>query len=221
MSSSSGWRRAASRAHGPSQRRRRPGAGAEEERRLAYVAWTRARRTLTLLYDPARPVAVPARGVQPRRARPRRRLSAAAASPVASRQSRAGRSRRGTARSPRPAGRRGSESFGPYAARARIAVERRAAGSSSRSRSGSGSRYVDPARRRRARAPRRAAGRRGGPRPAPASSMAGQLVAGRAPAVRGARAQASRRGRGGPIGSGRAVRRRERAAAAAACAPSR
>jgi len=27
----------------------------EEERRLAYVAWTRARRTLTLLYDPARP----------------------------------------------------------------------------------------------------------------------------------------------------------------------
>ncbi len=27
----------------------------EEERRLAYVAWTRARRTLTLLYDPAIP----------------------------------------------------------------------------------------------------------------------------------------------------------------------
>jgi superfamily I DNA/RNA helicase len=27
----------------------------EEERRLAYVAWTRARRTLTLLYDPAAP----------------------------------------------------------------------------------------------------------------------------------------------------------------------
>lgn len=27
----------------------------EEERRLAYVAWTRARRTLTLLYDPAVP----------------------------------------------------------------------------------------------------------------------------------------------------------------------
>ncbi len=27
----------------------------EEERRLAYVAWTRARRTLTLLYDPASP----------------------------------------------------------------------------------------------------------------------------------------------------------------------
>ena len=24
----------------------------EEERRLAYVAWTRARRSLTLLYDP-------------------------------------------------------------------------------------------------------------------------------------------------------------------------
>jgi superfamily I DNA/RNA helicase len=27
----------------------------EEERRLAYVAWTRARRTLTLLYDPLVP----------------------------------------------------------------------------------------------------------------------------------------------------------------------
>ena len=26
-----------------------------EERRLAYVAWTRARRTLTLLYDPLVP----------------------------------------------------------------------------------------------------------------------------------------------------------------------
>jgi DNA helicase-2/ATP-dependent DNA helicase PcrA len=30
-----------------------PGRALEEERRLAYVAWTRARRTLTLLYDPA------------------------------------------------------------------------------------------------------------------------------------------------------------------------
>ena len=27
----------------------------EEERRLGYVAWTRARRTLTLSYDPALP----------------------------------------------------------------------------------------------------------------------------------------------------------------------
>jgi superfamily I DNA/RNA helicase len=27
----------------------------EEERRLAYVAWTRARRSLTLLYDPEAP----------------------------------------------------------------------------------------------------------------------------------------------------------------------
>ena len=27
----------------------------EEERRLAYVAWTRARRTLSLSYDPAAP----------------------------------------------------------------------------------------------------------------------------------------------------------------------
>ncbi|HZM73023.1 MAG TPA: 3'-5' exonuclease, partial [Candidatus Polarisedimenticolia bacterium] len=27
----------------------------EEERRLAYVAWTRARRSLILMYDPATP----------------------------------------------------------------------------------------------------------------------------------------------------------------------
>jgi DNA helicase-2/ATP-dependent DNA helicase PcrA len=32
-----------------------PGRALEEERRLAYVAWTRARRTLTLIYDPAAP----------------------------------------------------------------------------------------------------------------------------------------------------------------------
>ena len=32
-----------------------PARALEEERRLAYVAWTRARRTLTLLYDPLVP----------------------------------------------------------------------------------------------------------------------------------------------------------------------
>jgi superfamily I DNA/RNA helicase len=32
-----------------------PGRALEEERRLAYVAWTRARRTLTLVYDPLAP----------------------------------------------------------------------------------------------------------------------------------------------------------------------
>ena len=32
-----------------------PGRAVEEERRLAYVAWTRARRTLVLSYDPATP----------------------------------------------------------------------------------------------------------------------------------------------------------------------
>ena len=32
-----------------------PGRALEEERRLGYVAWTRARRSLTLLYDPAVP----------------------------------------------------------------------------------------------------------------------------------------------------------------------
>jgi hypothetical protein len=32
-----------------------PARALEEERRLAYVAWTRARRSLTLIYDPANP----------------------------------------------------------------------------------------------------------------------------------------------------------------------
>jgi superfamily I DNA/RNA helicase len=32
-----------------------PGRALEEERRLAYVAWTRARRSLTLSYDPGAP----------------------------------------------------------------------------------------------------------------------------------------------------------------------
>ena len=32
-----------------------PDRALEEERRLAYVAWTRARRSLTLVYDPADP----------------------------------------------------------------------------------------------------------------------------------------------------------------------
>jgi superfamily I DNA/RNA helicase len=32
-----------------------PGRALEEERRLAYVAWTRARRSLTIVYDPFAP----------------------------------------------------------------------------------------------------------------------------------------------------------------------
>ncbi|HET7168588.1 MAG TPA: 3'-5' exonuclease, partial [Candidatus Limnocylindrales bacterium] len=32
-----------------------PARALEEERRLGYVAWTRARRTLTLSYDPSSP----------------------------------------------------------------------------------------------------------------------------------------------------------------------
>jgi superfamily I DNA/RNA helicase len=37
------------------ERAQDPARAYEEERRLAYVAWTRARRSLTLLYDPANP----------------------------------------------------------------------------------------------------------------------------------------------------------------------
>lgn len=33
----------------------KPARALEEERRLAYVAWTRARRSLVLLYDPYAP----------------------------------------------------------------------------------------------------------------------------------------------------------------------
>ncbi len=46
-----------------------PARAVEEERRLAYVAWTRARRSLTLVFDPAAPSPVHARGVRPGRAR--------------------------------------------------------------------------------------------------------------------------------------------------------
>ena len=48
-------RRTASRAAGPSSDATEPERALEEERRLAYVAWTRARRSLTLLYDPEAP----------------------------------------------------------------------------------------------------------------------------------------------------------------------
>ena len=44
----------------------------EEERRLAYVAWTRARRSLTLLYDPAVPSPFLLEAFTPDGARPRR-----------------------------------------------------------------------------------------------------------------------------------------------------
>ncbi len=52
----------------------------EEERRLGYVAWTRARRTLTLSYDPAVPSPFLLEAFSPRRAavadRPTRRPAA-------------------------------------------------------------------------------------------------------------------------------------------------
>ena len=41
----------------------------EEERRLAYVAWTRARRSLTLLYDPEAPSPFLLEAFEPARAR--------------------------------------------------------------------------------------------------------------------------------------------------------
>ena len=64
----------------------------EEERRLAYVAWTRARRSLTLLVRPGGPLAVPARGVQPGRAGLRRASGRPARSAVARLSSRISRS---------------------------------------------------------------------------------------------------------------------------------
>ena len=48
-------RAAASRARARSPTRPSPARALEEERRLAYVAWTRARRSLTLVYDPGHP----------------------------------------------------------------------------------------------------------------------------------------------------------------------
>jgi hypothetical protein len=82
-----------------------PARALEEERRLAYVAWTRARRSLTLLYDPTAPspfllevftpeeLGIDAAGVS----RPPAPDEPAPAT--------IGRSTRGMARSARPAGR--------------------------------------------------------------------------------------------------------------------
>ena len=54
-SRSSAWTPAASRVAVPWRSRPEPERALEEERRLAYVAWTRARRSLTLVYDPLAP----------------------------------------------------------------------------------------------------------------------------------------------------------------------
>ena len=67
------WRWAASRADAPIAESDEPDRALEEERRLGYVAWTRARRTLTLSYDPAVPSPFLLEAFSPRRARPRRR----------------------------------------------------------------------------------------------------------------------------------------------------
>ena len=47
-----------------------PARSLEEERRLAYVAWTRARRSLTLVYDPAAPSAFLREAFDPGELRP-------------------------------------------------------------------------------------------------------------------------------------------------------
>ena len=52
---SSGWTPAASRPRRSLREAAEPERALEEERRLAYVAWTRAHRSLTLVYDPAAP----------------------------------------------------------------------------------------------------------------------------------------------------------------------
>ena len=167
---------------------------------------------------PGGPLPVPARGVQRRGARgsaprPVQLPVELAEQPVDRVEERLGQLRRQRVpdRVLRPVGRP-----------ARIAVARSPAGSSSRSRSGSGSRYVDPAARRRARGPRRAAGRRDGPRP-------GRLVDGRA-LVRGPPGDAPRRRPSGSVIRRAWSRRRSRrpprpaaraGAAAGACARSR
>ena len=86
--------RTGSPAAGPSADATEPERALEEERRLAYVAWTRARRSLTLLFDPAAPSRVPARGVHRRGARgsrrpPPRRLGATEPRAAAPRRNRA------------------------------------------------------------------------------------------------------------------------------------
>ena len=149
-----------------------PSARLEEERRLGYVAWTRARRTLTLSYDPAVPSPFLLEAFAADELGVVATTTERAWNRLISRISRSIESRNGSVTSGGKASR--TESFGPYAARARMATERRLG----RSRRG-----VDPATargtassaRRPARAPRRAAGRRGGPRSArdrrpPASS---------------------------------------------------
>ena len=141
----------------------------EEERRLGYVAWTRARRTLTLAVRPGSPLPVPAGGVQRRRAGPQPR--ARCSSRLSSRSNRSIESRNGSVSSAGSASR--TESLAPYAARLRSAVDRSAPGSSSRSRSGSDSKKVThrPSPRARASAISRSACRAAA---SPASSIVGR-----------------------------------------------
>ena len=119
-----------------------PDRALEEERRLGYVAWTRARRTLTLSYDPAVPspflleaFSRDELGLDDGRRRSPERQPLER---LISRSSRSIDSRNGSVSSSGSASR--IESLGPYAARARSAAARRPRRSSSRSRSGSGSR---------------------------------------------------------------------------------
>ena len=170
----------------PRRRRgRRPRSRAyEEERRLAYVAWTRARRTLTLLYDPAVPspflleaFSAEELGPQPR-ARCSSRLSSRSRRSIASRNgsvSSAGRRRGPSPWRRTPPGSASRSTAAPPAPRrgaGRAAARRRRPSAPSRRR-GRGQEPVGVPRRDEAR-PRRSpvarAGRPPGERPRAASS---------------------------------------------------
>ena len=191
----------------------------EEERRLGLRRVDAGAPVADAAVRPGGPLPVPARGVQPGRARAQPRCPVELAD-------RAGRSSRGTARSRSAGSASRIESLTPYAARQRVAVARSARRLVVAQAVGQRLEVGDPARR--SRAPRAAASSRSAWRAAtsPASSMAGSLVAGGSPGRLPARASVIRAqsspglvpstsSRRPPDPAGRA------GGAAAACAPSR
>jgi superfamily I DNA/RNA helicase len=78
-----------------------PARALEEERRLAYVAWTRARRSLTLMYDPAAPSPFLLEAFSPEELGVEPAAISRPPAPDAPAPGGAGRSSRGTARSAR------------------------------------------------------------------------------------------------------------------------